>query len=103
VQKLRILSILILLPFTALTAFALWDVGLVGLFVHQAAKSSGVQVFTDLVIALTFFMIWMVPHAKRTHRNPWLYVAITLALGSFGPLLYFALARGDDTLTAPSS
>lgn len=102
-KKLRILSILILIPFTALTAFALWDVGLIGLFVHQGAKSSGIQVFTDLVIALTFFMIWMVPHARRTQRNPWVYVVITLALGSFGPLLYFALAGSDDSLTTPPS
>lgn len=99
----RILSFIILVPFTALTLYALYDVGFVGLLKYQAAQSGGIQVFADLSIALLFFVLWMVPHARHTGRNPWPYIVMTLVLGSYGPLLYFALASSDDPLRVGSA
>ena len=46
----------------------------------------------DLVIACLLISSWMVIDARANGRNPWPYVAITLAAGSFGPLLYLLLA-----------
>lgn len=93
-------AIAALIPFTALTVYALYDVGFVGVFEHQFATSGGVQVWVDLAIAVTFFMGWLIPDAKRTGRNPWPYIVITLVFASFGPLLYFAFDRRDDAPAA---
>lgn len=92
-KKLRAVSIAVLLPFTALSVWALVVNGPLGIFAHQFATPGGTQVFVDLVIACMFFVAWMFPNARETGRNPWGYLALTLAAGSFGPLLYFALWR----------
>ncbi len=92
-KHLRMLSIVLLVPFTALTGYALYDIGFMGVFEHQFSNSGGLQVWIDLAIAVTLILFWLVPNAKRTGRNPWPYVIITMIAGSFGPLLYFALAK----------
>jgi hypothetical protein len=40
------------------------------------------------VIALLLLLTFLVPHAREAGRNPWPWVALTLLLGSFGPLSY---------------
>jgi hypothetical protein len=59
------------------------------------------QLFFDLVIALLLFLVWMWGDAKATGRNPWPWIAITLAIGSFGPLLY--LITRKDPAAAPTA
>jgi uncharacterized membrane protein len=88
------LLLAILVPFTALTAVALWQVGLLGIFVPHFTTWGGAQVFADLVIALCFCMVWMWRDAKRTGRKAWFWVVFTLLAGSFSPLLYW-LTRGS--------
>lgn len=97
----RTLAILILVPFTFLTLYAVMDVGYIGIFDYHRHSSAGWQVFTDLVIALTLVLFWLVDNAKRTGRNPWPWVVLTLFLGSFGPLLY--LAFGPSTTAVRES
>jgi len=84
----RLIATLMLIPFSLLTAYALYKVGYVGIIEHQLQSSAGWQVLVDLVIACALIFTWMIPEAKRAGRNPWPYVIITLFLGSFGPLLY---------------
>ena len=86
----KTLAILILIPFTALTVYAVWDVGYFGIFDYQRHSSAGWQVFADLVIALVLVLTWMIPEAKRQGRNVWPWVLVTLVAGAFGPLLYLA-------------
>jgi hypothetical protein len=88
----RPLLILILVAFSALTALALWQHGLRGIFEPLFASTAGLQVFVDLVIALSLFLVWMWHDARRTGRSPWPWIVLTLLTGSFGPLLYL-LAR----------
>ncbi len=84
----RTLLSLILLAFGALTAAAVANHGLWGLFAPLFQNLAGAQVLVDLVIALTLFMVWMWHDARSSGRNPWPWIVLTLLLGSFGPLLY---------------
>jgi hypothetical protein len=79
---------IVLLLFGALSAVAVWQHGYVGIFANELQSTAGMQVLADLVIALSLFLVWMWGDAKATGRNPWPWLAITLAIGSFGPLLY---------------
>jgi hypothetical protein len=90
----RTLALIILIPFTALTIYAVAEVGYVGIFDYQRHGPAGWQVFVDLVIALVLVLTWMIPEAKKAGRNPWPWVVVTLAAGSFGPLLYLVFGRG---------
>ena len=89
----RNLSIALLVPFLALTAYALLEVGYIGIFDYHRHSPAGWQVFADLVIALILVLCWLVPHAKKNNRNPWIWVVVTLASGCIGPLLYLATAE----------
>lgn len=88
----RILAIILLIPFSILSVYAVAKVGYFGIFEYQLHSPGGWQVFADLVIACALLFVWIFPDAKRYQRNPWPYVGITLFLGSLGPLLYLALA-----------
>lgn len=90
----RILSITLLLPFLLLTGWAIVEGGITGIL-STARSPGGAQVFADVVIALILLLTFLVPHARARGRNPWLWVALTLCLGSIAPLLYFATARGE--------
>ena len=82
----------VLVAFGILTARALLDVGFFGILAPHFRTWGGAQVFTDLVIACLLACIWMVDDARKRGLPAWPFVALTLAAGSFGPLLYL-LAR----------
>jgi hypothetical protein len=84
----RPLLIVTLLAFGALTAVALAHHGYFGIFTLPFQTWGGTQVLADLVIALTLVLVWMWHDARATGRNVWPWIVATLALGSFGPLLY---------------
>jgi hypothetical protein len=74
--------------FALLTALALLDVGYFGILEPHFLSLGAGQVFADLVIALTLACIWMVNDAREHGMSAWPYIAITLLMGSFGPLAY---------------
>lgn len=90
----RMLAVVILVPFTALSVYAVAAVGYIGIIDYMRHSPAGWQVLADLVIALMLVLSWLIPEARRTGRNPWPWVLVTLAAGSFGPLLFL--------LTSPS-
>lgn len=92
----RTLLIVTLILFGALTTAALWQHGYWGIITPHFQSFAGGQVLADLVIALTLVMIWMWRDAKATGRNVWPWIIATLALGSFGPLIYL-LTRKSTT------
>lgn len=92
-QNAKRLAWLMLIPFLALTLYALIDVGYLGIFDYHRHSSAGWQVFADLVIALVLILSWLIPHARANGRNPWIWVAITLATGCIGPLLYLVTLK----------
>ncbi len=84
---------LVLLGFSGLTAYAVSQYGVIGLFDQVLANSATVTLFADLTIALTMVMVWMWRDASARGRSALPYVLLTLGLGSVGPLLY--LLRRD--------
>ncbi len=84
----------VLVLFGALSAVALRQHGFWGIVHPHFQSTAGAQVFADLVIALSLTMVWMWRDAKSTGRNPWPWLAATLALGSFGPLAYLLTRAG---------
>jgi hypothetical protein len=89
----RTLILVVLVLFGALTAAALWHHGLWGIIEPHFRSFGAGQVFADLVIALTLVMVWIWHDARERGRNPWPWIAATLALGSFGPLVYLLTRR----------
>jgi hypothetical protein len=84
----RSLLVVSLILFGALTTAALWQHGYWGILAPHFQTFGGAQVFVDLVIALSLVLAWLWRDARATGRNPWPWVFATLALGSFGPLVY---------------
>jgi hypothetical protein len=79
---------LVTLDFAVLSGYAMVEHGYMGIWQHQLANTAGWQVIVDLIIVCTLAMVWMFADARRSGRNVWPYVAITVLAGSFGPLLY---------------
>lgn len=84
----RHLLILTLVLFGALSAAALWQHSYWGILEPHLQSFGGAQVLADLVIALSLVGLWMWRDAKATGRNIWPWIALTLTMGSFGPLIY---------------
>lgn len=91
---------IVVLAFGSLSAIALANVGLWGIIQPHFRSWGGAQVFTDLVIMGLIAIYWMIRDA-RTHRvAAWPFVVLTLALGSFGPLLYLIVRELRTTSTS---
>lgn len=89
----RLLALLTVLAlFGALTTIALLDVGFLGILRPHFQSWGAGQVLADLVIACTLGCFWMVSDARTRGLNPWPFVGLTLAAGSFG-LLGYLLVR----------
>lgn len=89
----KTLLLIPLLAFSVLTALALWQHGYWGIFEGQLRTLAGLQVLADLAIALGLFIAWLWQDARQRQRNPWPWIVLTLAAGSFGPLLYLLTRR----------
>jgi len=92
----------VLADFTALTAFAVWQFGIVGLFDAAFANVATITVFADLVISLSLVMIWMTGDARQRGASALPYVVTTLLLGSIGPLLYLIRRERSAAASAAS-
>jgi hypothetical protein len=84
----RVLIVVTLVLFGALTAVALYQHGFWGILAPHFQSTGAGQVFADLVIALVLVLTWLWRDARASGRNPWPWVVATLMLGSFGPLVY---------------
>ena len=63
------------------------------LFQAAMANAATWQVLLDLVIVCALAISWMLRDAREHGRRAWPYVLLTLAAGSFGPLLYLLIER----------
>lgn len=77
--------------FAAYTAWVVARIGYLGFYEQLLATPAGWQVLVDITIALFLVLSWMRRDARRARRRFWPYAALTLGLGSLGPLVYLVL------------
>lgn len=93
----RTVLILALAAFGVLTSYAMWQVGYIGIWQAGVANWGAAQVLADLVTMSLVVLFLLLRDARAQGRKLWPYALITLAAGSFGPLLYLLLAPGGST------
>ncbi|WP_338780158.1 DUF2834 domain-containing protein [Metabacillus sp. FJAT-52054] len=97
ISKKLIIAVLVL--FTPLTVMAVVQNGFLGIFAKAFQNYATIQIFVDLLIASFLILIWMWFDAKKTNRSFWPWALLTLAAGSFGPLLYLLFGKGKRSKT----
>ena len=93
----RIVPLFVLADFSALTAYAVAQHGIVGVFALAFANSATITLAVDAAIALTLVAGWMWRDARRRGVTPLPYLLLTMTLGSVGPLLYLVRRPSDQT------
>ena len=91
---------LVTVAFGALTAYALMDVGYLGIFAAATHNAGALQVFVDLIIVCGLSCIWMFFDGRERRLNPWPFIALTILAGCFGPLLYLLRREWNGETTA---
>ena len=92
-MNLRTLAILILVPFTGLTAAAFVSDGSGGFAQAITHNLTSLQIWLDLVIAMLFWCGWVMRDARASGRSglPWAIGA--LIVGAFAPLVYMIVQQ----------
>ena len=93
----RAILIIILAAFLGLSGMALFHHGYLGIITLHFQTYGGAQVLTDLVIALSLFLVWLWKDAKVSRRNPYPWIIFTLATGSIGAILYVILYKTNNS------
>lgn len=88
----RIALALVLVAFGAFSTYTMLQVGYFGIWQAGMASIGAWQVLMDLVIMSVLALGYMWRDARLSGRSFWPFAAVTLAAGSFGPLLYLLLA-----------
>jgi len=100
----RTLLILVLAAFGAFTLYAMWQVGYLGIWQAGMSSVGAWQVLLDLVVMSCIALGFIWRDARQTGRTVWPFAVLTIAAGSFGPLLYLLLQpAARRTLKAPSA
>ncbi len=88
----RLIALLLVITgFGVLTTRALMESGYFGVFLSSFDSWAGMQIFFDLVIVCILASIWMIDDSRRSGLPALPFILITLAAGSFGPLLYLVV------------
>ena len=99
-MKLRLFSLFVVFAaFTAYTAVVVMDHGYTGFLVLASEGGWGAQMFVDLCIALTMFLVWMVPDARERSIPIAPYALAILTTGSIGALAYLLHRTLKETAT----
>jgi hypothetical protein len=102
-SKKQWLLAIVLVAFSVLTAYAVYQVGLIGVFEALAANIASITATVDLTIALTLIAVWMWNDAKARGMSALPYLVLTVAFGSVGPLLYLLrTSRRPEPAAAPA-
>lgn len=96
----RNLLILTTAAFGAFSTYVMWEVGYFGIWQAGMSSLGTWQVLLDLVIMSGIAMGFIWRDARRTGRKVWPFALVTLAAGSFGPLLYLLMRPHRSAPTA---
>lgn len=100
----RPLLFIVLAAFGAYSLYVMWELGYVGLWQACMANIGTWQLLLDFVILSFITLGFMWRDARQTGRTLWPYAVLTVAAGSFGPLLYLLLApSGRAVFKSPSA
>lgn len=91
----RAVLFLVFAAFGAYSLYVMWQIGYFGIWQAAMANAGTWQLLLDFVILSGLAVVWMVRDAQRTGRTVWPFAAITVAAGSFGPLLYLLLKPSE--------
>lgn len=97
---------LILAAFGAFSTYVMWEVGYLGIWQAGMASPGAWQVLVDLVVMSFIALGFIWRDARLTGRTVWPFALLTVAAGSFGPLLYLLLkpaGRSDFTAASAAS
>lgn len=89
----RIALLVVIAAFGVYSSTVMLEVGYFGIWQSVFVNAATVQVLLDLVIVCSLASAWIISDAGKSGRNPWPYVLITLAGGSFGPLFYLLMGQ----------
>lgn len=79
---------IVLFGFALLNAYVVYQFGYSGFVELVTANAATVALLVDLTIALSLIAVWMWNDARDRGISPLPYLALTLLLGSIGPLAY---------------
>jgi len=88
----RPVLIFVFAAFGAFSLYAMWEVGLLGIWQAGMASVGAWQVLLDLIVMSFIALGFIMRDARQTGRKVWPFALLTIAAGSFGPLLYLLLA-----------
>jgi hypothetical protein len=97
----RSVLLVTLAAFSTVSSIALWQHGYWGIVAPLVQSSAGLQVLCDLTIALVLVLQWIRRDAKAHGRAVWPWIVLTIALGSFGPLIYLLTRQSATRLAEP--
>ncbi len=101
----KILLWILLIDFALFSAWAMWEVGYIGIWQAGLTSPGSMQILADLVIACLLIMSWIFADARARGLNPWPWMVATLFVGSLAPLTYllvreYGRERRDILVTA---
>lgn len=92
-NPMTLLLALVTLAFGAWSGWIMLEIGYLGIWRAGLAGPGAQQILVDLVIVCTLASVWIWADARRSGRNPWPYLLLTLGAGSIGPLAYLLVGR----------
>ena len=96
-MKLRLFSVIaVFAAFSIYTAIVVVNHGYTGFIELALTGGWGAQIFIDLCIALTLFMVWLVPDARERGIRALPYIVGILATGSVAALAYLVHRTAKD-------
>jgi len=92
---------IVLADFAALTGYAVYHHGYVGIFEAVMVDAATFQVLGDLTIALGLVSVWMWQDARSRGESALPWIVLTAFVGSLAPLVYLIRRESRVRAVAP--